>query len=125
MEHSVNDSEVRARCVRDATSKSVLDAAFLCYYYNCFTKNWGPGMKPTDIDLAEVFPSLAAGTRLDALMRSARLFDDANRPAMARLGYREVESTYDEALARFRDDNPGFSEESYDLALQAAMVNNR
>lgn len=50
-------------------------------------------MKPSDIDLAEVFPSLSVETSLDAFARSARLFNDANRPAMAPLGYREVEST--------------------------------
>ncbi len=120
-----NSIAERASFVRDAQSKSLLDAAFLCYYFNCFSKKWGPGVKPPDIHLAEIFPSLDTETSLDAITRSSRLFDDANRPAMARLGYREVESNYEEALAGFRDSNPGFSEESYDLALHAAMVNNR
>ncbi len=125
MEGLINSSEDRTRFIQEALSKDVLDAAFLCYYYNSFHKNWGPGEKPSDITIADIFPLLSSETVSDAFIRSAKLFKDADLPAMARLGYSEVEMTYEHALERFKDGNPGFSDDSYELALHAAMVNNR
>ncbi len=125
MEISDDDMEERGRCIQDASSKGLLDGVFRCYYYNNFTKRWGPGLKPTDVSVHEIFPSISDSVVADLVRCSARLFGDADQPAMARLGYPDLSMSYEDALLRFKASNPGFSDDSYRLALHAAMVNNR
>ena len=125
MEVSIDYLEERGEYIREAMSKSILDAAFLCHYYNNFHKKWGPGEKPADIMISEVFPSISSELSSSVIWKSEKMFHDANQPAMARLGYSEINVSYEKALSRFKYSNPDFTDGSYDLALHAAMVNNR
>jgi hypothetical protein len=125
MEISLNDLEERERHISEAKSLGFLDAAFLCYYYNHFRKRWGPGEKPLDIRVSEIMPSVVSEVAASAMSKCEEMFSAANLPAMASLGYSEITISHEEALKRFKHFNPGFSEDSYALALHAAIINNR
>lgn len=113
----------RANLIAQCKSEPLLDAALKLVNHNATF-----GRSPRDefyIDPAELFAGLPAEEVQAALVRSNRMLDDACNVAMAALNYPQAKRSYEEELERFRQDNPGFSEKSYELAERRGMVSMR
>jgi hypothetical protein len=50
------------------------------------------------------------------------MWRDANAVALAYFKYPEAKRPYEKELAAFKTNNPGFSEEAYELARHACLV---
>ena len=121
MEISKYDLEERARYVAEAKEAAFLDAVFLINYYNRDTKRWGPRPKPDDITPREVFSEFDASTYEDALRRSQQLLAKNGFVGMAFFEFPSVTISYEDAVKKFREENPGFNDKSYGIAINAGI----
>ena len=121
MEIAKYDLEERAKYISEAKEATFLDAVFLINYYNRDTKRWGPGPKPEDITPQEVFSEFDEGAYKDAVRKSQKLFAGNGLVGMAFFKYQSVTISYEDAVENFRDENPGFSDKSYGLAINAGI----
>ncbi len=98
----------RESYVQRAKAAQLLDAVFLVHYYNAWRQKWGPPPKQ--------------GQYADTLRLAQRMLDEASHVAMAMLKYPQAARSAEEEMQRFKNNNPGFSEESYTLAVSAAVI---
>lgn len=110
----------RRRYLKRARAAALLDAVFLVEYYNAHVRREGIPGEPAAIALGEVLDPPEEADVADARVRSAKLLADAFDVGAAYFGY-EGSAPYEERLARFRSDNPGFGEASYELAEAAGI----
>lgn len=113
--------EVRAEYISEAKNVALLDAAFLINYYNRDVKRWGPGPMPEDIAPQEVFGELDENAYKDALKKSQKLMAESGLVGMAFFKYQAVTISYEDAVNKLRDENPGFSEKNYGLAIHCGI----
>lgn len=121
MSISRSDAKERNKYVLEARASGFLDAVFLIHYYNSDFKRWGPPPKPADITPQEVFGVFDEKQYDEAMKRARKLLSDASDVGAAFFEYQGVNRTYAEALALFRQNNPGFSERSYSLAASVGI----
>ena len=110
----------RAALIERCKSESFLDAAFELVNYNVTFRR-----SPSDefyIDPLKLFPGVPPDQLQEAFSRSRRMLSDAINVVMALLNYPLATRTYEEERERFKRDNPGFSEKSYELAERQNMV---
>lgn len=121
MEISKYALEERAKYVSEAKEAAFLDAVFLINYYNRDRKLWGPGPKPEDITPQEVFNEFDESVYKDALRKSQKLLSENGLVGMSFFKYQSVTISYEDAVKKFREENPGFSDKSYGLAINAGI----
>jgi len=115
----------RAKVVAKARRLSFLDAVFLIHHCNADTRRWWPDPKPPEIAPEEIFPAFDRGAYDEALAKVRKMRSDASYTGMAYFRYERVTHSFAQARALLRRENPGFSEESYTLATDAAILDNR
>lgn len=115
----------RERVVEEARRSSFLDAVFLIHHCNTDTRRWWPEPKPPEITPDEVFGAFDPRAYQEALARARKMRSDASYTGMAYFRYERVTHTYAQARRLLRDQNPGFSERSYELATDTAILENR
>ena len=113
--------EERARYVVEAKESGFLDAVFLIHYYNHDRKRWGPPPKPEDIRPQEVFETFDIRAYEDALKRSRKLLAENSSVGMAFFEYPPAKVSYEEAVRKFRANNPGFCDKTYETAINAGI----
>jgi hypothetical protein len=119
----MDQAKTRADYIRRIQAARLLDAVFLLFYYNEWTRRWGPlSERPPALDLSEALPTLSRSTYEHALALANRMWSGATPVSLALLKYPEAKRSYEEELTAFKAENPGFSDESYNLALDAACV---
>jgi hypothetical protein len=110
----------RAALIERCKSEPLLDAALELVNHNgIFRYSSGDELY---IDPSELFQGVPPSEIQDALSRARRMLGDANNVVMALFNYPQATRTYEEELERFKRDNPGFSEKSYELAEQRNMI---
>ncbi|WP_061531848.1 hypothetical protein [Collimonas arenae] len=116
-------TEQRADYIRKIRAAQLLDAVFLLFYYNEWTRKWGPpSERPPALDLSEVLPALSQPAYEHALALVKRMWKDATAVGLALFKYPRAKRTFEEELIAFKMGNPGFNEEAYELAMHAAFV---
>jgi hypothetical protein len=119
------DIDVRVQYVEDAKGLPFLDAVFLIDYYNVWVKRWGPSPHLADIVPKEVFSQFDQDQYAEALSRARKLMGGGTAVGRSFHRYSGEQRTYEEQLAIFHDENPGFREASYDLASDAGKTDMR
>lgn len=117
MEISKYDLEQREKYIAEAKAAPFLDAVFLIIYFNREFRRWGPGPKPEAITPQEVFADFDVSEYDDAARRSWDLLTGSSVVGMAFFKYPSVALSYEDALKKFYNDNPGFGGRSYALAI--------
>jgi hypothetical protein len=115
----------RAALVAEARRAAFSDAVFLIHHYNTRARRWAPDPKPPEITPEEVFGPFDREGWAGALTKARKLSDAAAYVGMAYFGYEHVKHTYAQARKLLREENPGFSERSYELATGAAITDMR
>ncbi|BCF97964.1 hypothetical protein PPGU19_025330 [Paraburkholderia sp. PGU19] len=119
----MDQTKQRAEYIRKVRSAQLLDAVFLFFYYNKWKRNWGPrSERPPTLELSDVLPELSQPAYEHALTLVARMWKGAEAVGLAFFRYPEAKRTYEEERIAFKLENPGFSEESYELAIHAAFI---
>ncbi len=114
------DMRERATYVERAMRAPLLDAAFLVHHFNTRVRRAGLADEPPEIQPSEVLTDFDEGPWRDALSRAVRLADSAYDVGAAYFGY-EGARPFEEQVAVFRASNPGYSDESYELAIEAGV----
>lgn len=119
-------TEERADYIGKIRAAELLDAVFLLFYYNEWSRQWGPqSERPPEIDLSEALPTLSQPTYEHALALARRMWKDATAVGLAFHQYPQAKRTFEEEVVAFKTENPGFSEESYEMAKHAAFISLR
>lgn len=119
-------AEERADYIGKIRAAQLLDAVFLLFYYNEWSRRWGPqSERPPELDLSEALPALSQPTYDHALALVRRMWKDATAVGLAFYKYPQAKRTFEEELVAFNMENPGFSEESYEMAKHAAFISLR
>jgi hypothetical protein len=119
----MSETDARAEYIQKIQNAGLLDAAFLLFYYNAWVLRWGPSSdSPAELDVSEILPDLSQSAYEQAGIQAQRMWNGAGEVALAYYEYPGVKQTFEEALAAFEAAHPGFSSESYGLALNAAYV---
>jgi hypothetical protein len=122
----MDQAEQRADYIRKIRDAQLLDAVFLIFYYNEWSRRWGPrSERPPALDLSEALPTLSHPNYVHALALAKRMWADATEVGLAFFKYPQARRTFEEELVAFKTKNPGFSEESYELAMHAAFISLR
>lgn len=119
-------AEERADYIGKIRAAQLLDAVFLLFYYNEWSRRWGPqSERSPELDLSEALPGLSQPTYEHALALVKQMWKDATAVGLAFYKYPQAKRTFEEELVAFKTENPGFSEESYALAKHAAFISLR
>lgn len=125
MEISSHDQKVRDDYLQRAKCAPFLDAVFLIHYYSAHQLRWGAGPKPPAIEPGEVFDEMNMQRYREALSLVWRMWNDSTQVGLAFFGYSDAKHSYEEEMVLFVERNPGFSDRSYSLAAQAALIDLR
>jgi hypothetical protein len=115
------DRMTRDRYVRAAQASPLLDAAFLILFYNRDVKRWESDPKPPEIDPMEVLPSIREPEFSEALRRARRMYEQASDVGKAFHALETSDRTYEQELEHFKEENPGFGDGCYALAIGAGI----
>ncbi len=94
-------------------------------FYNRDAKLWGPEPKPEDINPQEIFGEYNGNAYKDAVNKSQKLLTESSLVGMAFFEYSSVTISYEDAVEKFREHNPGFNDKSYGLAISSGIRNMR
>lgn len=113
----------RANFIGKIQAAQLVDAVFLLFYYNEWMCRWGlRSEQPPTLEISEVLPELSQPACENALTLVRRMWKGAEAVGLAFYRYPVAKRTYEEELVVFKFENPGFCEESYNLALHAAFI---
>lgn len=115
--------EQREGYIRRIRTASLLDAVFLLFYYNEDARQWGsPSERPPVLDWRDVLPAVSQPTYEYALTLTKQMWEGRTAVGLAVFKYPQAKRPFKEELVAFKAGNPGFSEQSYDLAIQTACI---
>ncbi len=114
--------EEKTRCLSEARTADMLDAAFLISLHN---ENRASGPEPLKIVPQEIFSDTPVDVIEDALMRVKKLLRESDSVAAAYYRAYGVTISYEDAKKKFREENPGFSDDTYQRAISRALYHNR
>ncbi|MFG6417303.1 hypothetical protein ACG02S_25750 [Roseateles sp. DC23W] len=93
----------------------MLDAVFYAMYFT--EREWGEYFG-CPLDPVDLLPDASADVVADAVQRSRRLYSGPNAyVGAAFFKYADEALTYEEAVAKLRRDNPGFSDDVYAVVI--------
>jgi hypothetical protein len=110
--------EERTRCLSEARTADMLDAAFLISLHN---EDRARGSEQLKIVPQEIFSETPIDVIEDALMRVKKLLRESDSVAEAFYGYHGVTIPVEDGRKKFREENRGFSDKTYDRAVSRAM----
>jgi hypothetical protein len=118
---NISEYRVKARqkYLEKAKTADFLNAVFFIAYYNTCI-NSGRPPKLTDIEPQEVFEKYNANEYATALARAKALLNKIDYIGAAAHKYPGLEP-YQEAFAKMKNENPGFTGECYDLVVNEGL----
>jgi hypothetical protein len=108
--------DLREKYIKMAKSAAFQDAVFLISYYNNHVKNIGPKPRLDNIEPKEIFKQFDNTDFNNAMLNAGRLLYQTTYVGTAFFNY-PGSQTYESALVRMKNENPGFSENCYDLVV--------
>jgi hypothetical protein len=109
----------RSEVIGKTADATLLDAVFHAMYFN--EKELGEYFG-CPLDPAELQPHASADVIADAVQRSRRLYGGGNAyVGAAFFEYADEALTYEQAVAKLRHDNPGFSDDAYSVVIDDSI----
>ena len=115
----------REHWLKRAKAAALLDAAFLVHYYNSRARHQGPQPSSAAIEVSEVFSDVEKQEIQEVRERASKLLSYSVKLGLAFYKYAGATRTYEEEFNCFVNENPDFSDESYNLVASIGMLDMR